>query len=58
MKVGDLVKMFTPEGDLLGLVVRVILDIDPTQNLYAVQWTGRYNAQTSIVSENEIEGVK
>ncbi len=54
MKAGDLVKMFTSDGDLLGLVVRVIPDIDPTQNLYAVQWTGRYNGETSIVSENEV----
>ena len=58
MKAGDLVKMFTPDGDLLGRVVRVIPGIDPTQDLYAVQWTGRYNGETSIISENEIEAVK
>ena len=57
MKVGDLVKMLTPDGDLLGLVVRVISDIDPTQNLYAVQWTGHHNGETSMASENEIEVV-
>jgi len=58
MKVGDLVKMFTPAGDLFGLVVRVIDDIDRADGLYAVKWAGRYNGETSLVSGNEIEVVK
>ena len=58
MKVGDLVKMCRSSGDLLGLIVRVIPEVDPTMNLFAVKWSGRYNGQTSIVSEQEIEVVK
>ncbi len=58
MKVGDLVKMFTPGGDILGLIVRVIPEVDPTMDLFAVKWSGQYSGQTSIVSENEIEIVK
>jgi len=57
MNIGDLVKLLTPEGSVVGLIVRVITDIDPAQDLYAVQWTGRYNGETSLVTGDEIEVV-
>ena len=63
MKSGDLVRLkrfshFHPGQVLIGLVFKVISDIDPSQNLYAIRWTGRYNGETSLVDENEIEVVE
>ena len=60
MKVGDLVRnVQTPasEPPLLGLIVALGPDIDRATHFYIVKWMGRYNGETSAVSENEIEVV-
>tara|TARA_Y100000034_G_scaffold88930_1_gene106820 strand:+ start:82 stop:276 length:195 start_codon:yes stop_codon:yes gene_type:complete len=60
MKVGDLVRNTqTPasEPPLLGLIVALGPDIDRATHFYIVKWSGRYNGETSVASENEIEVV-
>ena len=60
MKVGDLVKnLQTPasEPPLLGLIIAVDLPIIRSRAYYIVRWLGRYNGETSAVSENEVEVV-
>ena len=57
MKVGDLVKnLQTPahEDPLLGLIVSIEPGIDPIMEFFVVKWMGRYNGQTSLVSEEEV----
>jgi len=60
MKIGDLVKDVTnpvSEDPLLGLIVALGPDIDRATHFYIVKWMGRYNGETSAVSENEVEVV-
>jgi hypothetical protein len=59
MKVGDLVRnLQTPasEAPLLGLIVAPRPEIKKRkEKLYVINWLGRHNGETSVVSENEIE---
>mgnify|MGYP003624732869 FL=1 len=59
MKVGDLVRnLQTPasEPSLLGLIVAPGPEIKKRkEKFYVINWLGRYNGETSVVSENEIE---
>ena len=60
MKVGDLVRNIqTPasEAPLFGLIVALGPDIGRATHFYIVKWMGRYNGETSVASENEIEVV-
>ena len=59
MKVGDLVKnLQTPDSEppLLGLVVALGPDRRPFE-YYIVKWMGRYNGETRVVTEDEVEVV-
>ena len=60
MKIGDLVKkLHVPEHEnpLFGLIISLGPDIDQSMKFYVVKWMGRYNGQTSLVSEEEVEVV-
>jgi len=64
VKVGDLVRDVTnpaSESPLLGLLGLIVALGPDTKfragRFYIVKWMGRYNGETSAVSENEVEVV-